>query len=113
MTKVEKIKFAYLVSYVVLLIVGIVLFAIFKHTNAGKVILIIDIVFGVLGGVGFVILHHLITKYHCHHCGKDFKSNLLDTIMGEDKGVNVGKKTVCRSCGTKDYYKAVRNKDGI
>ncbi len=110
MTKTEKIKFAYLVSYVVLLIIGIVLFAIFKHTDAGVVLLIIDIVFGVLGGVGFIILHNRITKYHCHHCNTDFNLNMLDTIMGEDKGVNVGKKTVCKACGTKDYYKAVREK---
>ena len=113
MTKVEKIKFAYIVSYVVLLIIGIVFFAIFKHTDVAAVLLIIDIIFGVLGGVGYIILHNLITKYHCHHCGEDFKSNILDTILGEDKGVNIGKKTVCRSCGAKDYYKSVRNKDGI
>ena len=110
MTKSEKIKFAYLISYVVTMIVGLVLFALFKHTEAGKIILIVEIILGVLGIIGFIILHNQITKYHCHHCGNDFKANMVDTIIGEDKGVNVGKKSVCAVCNEKDYYKAVREK---
>lgn len=110
MTKQEKIKFAYLVTYTVIIIVGIVFYAIFKHTQAGTPILIIDIVFAVLGIIGFIILHNRITKYHCHNCGNDFKASIVDTIMGEDKGVNVGKKSVCAVCNEKDYYKVVREK---
>ena len=110
MTKQEKIKFAYLISYTVTIIVGIVLFALFKHTEAGQYILIVDIVFAALGIVGFIILHNRITKYHCHHCGNDFKASIKDTVIGEDKGVNVGKKSVCAVCNEKDYYKAVREK---
>ena len=33
MTKTEKIKFAYLISYVVTLIVGLVIFALFKQIS--------------------------------------------------------------------------------
>lgn len=111
MTKQEKIKFAYLISYTVLAIVGIVFYALFKHTEAGPIILLVDIIFIVLGIIGFIILHNRITKYHCHHCGNDFKPNVFDTVIGEDKGVNVGKKSVCAVCNEKDYYKAVREKN--
>lgn len=110
MTKNEKIKFAYLVSYVVLLIIGIVMYAVFKHTEGGTIILIVDIFFGAFGGIGFIVLHNQITKYYCHHCHQEFKLSFLDTIIGEDKGVNIGKKSVCKSCGQKDYYKAIREK---
>lgn len=110
MTKQEKIKFAYLISYTVIIIIGIVFFALFKHTEGGSIILIVDIVFAFLGIIGFIILHNRITKYHCHHCGNDFKASVKDTIMGEDKGANIGKKSVCAVCNEKDYYKAVREK---
>lgn len=110
MTKSEKIKFAYLITYTVLVIISIVFYALFKHTEAGKIILIADVVFIILGIIGFIILHNRITKYHCHHCGKDFKANVFDTIVGEDKGVNYGKKSVCQVCNEKDFYKAVREK---
>ncbi len=111
MTKNEKIKFAYLITYTVIVIVGIVFYALFKHTDGGVIILIADILFAVLGIIGFIILHNRITKYHCHHCGNDFKANIIDTVIGEDKGANVGKKTVCSVCNEKDYYKAVREKN--
>jgi hypothetical protein len=111
MTKNEKIKFAYLITYTVILVVGIVFYALFKHTDGGAFILIFDIAFGVLGGIGFIILHNRITKYHCHHCGNDFKASIMDTVVGEDKGINYGKKSVCSVCKEKDYYKAVREKD--
>lgn len=109
MTKAEKIKFAYLLSYTAILIVGVVLYALFKKTEGAWIILLVDIIFGVLGGIGFAILHNRITKYHCHHCNEDFRLNIMETIMAEDKGVE-GRKTVCKNCNDKDFYKAVREK---
>ena len=109
MTKKEKIKFAYLLTYTIILIVGVVLYALLRRTEAATIILVLDIIFGVLGGIGFVILHNRITKYHCHHCGEDFRLTMMETLTAEDKGVE-GRKTVCKNCNDKDYYKAVREK---
>lgn len=108
MTKKEKIKFAYLVTYVVIMIIGVVLYALFKATPGGKIILALDIIILILGALGFAILHKYITTYYCHHCNQEFKANFKDTIFGEDKGVNVGKKMTCPLCGEKDNYKVVR-----
>ena len=73
------------------------------------VVQLLDIIFGVLGGIGFIILHNRITKYHCHHCNEDFKLSIIETVIAEDKGDN-GRKTVCKNCNEKDYYKAVRER---
>lgn len=108
MTKNEKIKFAYLVCYIVSVIITTIMFALFKQTEGGIAFLIIDGIIIVLGGIGFVILHNRITKYHCHHCNKEFKLNVLDTVIGEDKGTYLGKKSTCPNCNQKDYYKVVR-----
>ena len=72
MTKNEKIKFAYLVSYVVLLIIGVVFYAIFQEKSAGIYFLIALIVLAVSGIIGFVFLHNQITIYHCHNCNSNF-----------------------------------------
>lgn len=109
MTKTEKIKFAYLLSYTLILIIGVVLYALFRKTEGSTIILVLDIIFGVLGGIGFIILHNRITKYHCHHCNEDFKLSIIETVIAEDKGDN-GRKTVCKNCNEKDYYKAVRER---
>ena len=109
MTKKEKIKFTYLISYIVILIIGVVLYALYKQTEGANIILLLDIAFGAFGIIGFVILHNLITKYYCHHCNQDFKLSIVETIFAEEKGTE-GRKVVCKHCKQKDYYKVVREK---
>ena len=108
MTKTEKIKFGYLISLTLSLIVGVVLLAIFMHTNARNAIIIIDVCILVFGGLGFVLLHKFITVYECPNCKKEFKASIIDVIIGEDKGVNVGKKVTCPHCKKKEYSKVIR-----
>lgn len=112
MTKKEKIKFAYLLSYTAILIVGVVFYALFQKTDASKLILIFDIIFGILGIIGFIILHNRITVYHCHNCNTDFKLNIIETVFGDDKA-NEGKKATCKECHIKDYYKVKRDFNNV
>ena len=68
MTKKEKIKFAYLVTYVALLVLGMILLGIFAKTDGGMIILVTMIVLAAGGLIGFIILHNQITYYNCPHC---------------------------------------------
>lgn len=108
MTKQDKIKFGYLVSLTVALIVGVVLYAIYQYHYIGKVFLILDVILLIAGVVGFIILHNRITSYECSNCKKEFKASFLETIVAEDKGVNVGKKLTCPHCKKKDYSKTIK-----
>ena len=54
MTKKEKIKFSYLISYTVILIIGIVLYALYKQTDGANIILLLDIAFGLFGIIGLL-----------------------------------------------------------
>lgn len=109
MTKKEKIKFAYLVTYVALLVLGMILLGIFAKTDGGMIILVTMIVLAAGGLIGFIILHNQITYYNCPYCKKDFKASLKDTIFGSEQG-DKGKKVTCPHCHETNYCRINRDK---
>lgn len=93
------------ISYIVVSLVGMILFPILINQSWIGTYLICLLAFLALGFVGLVLYHSLISKYECPHCQHQFKINFFVdlTSLGSSRGKNV----TCPNCKNKNYVKKI------
>ena len=98
MKKTEKIQLIYVLTYVSLLLIGLVLLFIFP----GLVSVLCFIGVLVLGYIGMGIVRSKCNTYTCPHCEHRFSISAFRDLFSRSGG-RLGKKLKCPNCGNVNY----------